>query len=189
MPSRLGPVAAARHLAPAPPVRSQFVEEDPATLVVGTDPGTLGVPATDRPDERLGQLGQRTVDLVTGKSARQPQARRVRRTGTGLELEDRAMAQDPVDLPDRGGIRRAPLHGRIPQFAERCASPIDPSQRRRRVRHTGRLEAGPLVQPVDRLAGCTKVVELAPTGQARGVDEVDRRLEVDPGIVGGSIIG
>src|ERR1700690_3078061 len=101
MAGRFRPVAAAGHLAPAPLVSPRVVEEDPAAGVVGTDPGLGRLVAADRPHEWLGELGQGAVDLIAGEPAGQAQPGSDAFGRGRLELEDRAMAEDAIDLPDR----------------------------------------------------------------------------------------
>ena len=83
------------------------------------------------------------------------------------------MAQDAIDLADRRLVDRALLGRRVPQLTEGSPGASDPGKQRRGVGHEGRVQAGPLMQPIDRLAGCTEVVELAPMGQPERIDEVE----------------
>ncbi len=181
MAGRLGSIAAAGHLAPATLVGPRRVEEHPAACLIGADPGVLGAAAADGPDQWLGELGQRAVDVIAGEPAGQAQAAGVRFAWRRLKLQERTVAQDAIDFLDRADRRWAALGQGVPKLAECTAGSPDPGQGGLRFLDVSWFQARPLMQPIERRPGCIEVIEGPPPGQAEGVDEVDRRLEVDRG--------
>ena len=90
------------------------------------------------------------------------------------------MAQDAVHFPDGALGDRPALGRRVPQLTERRPGAGDAGQLGRQIGDQGRVEADPLVQPVDRLAGCMEVIELLAVAQPEGVDEIEAGLEIRP---------
>ena len=112
MAGRLGPVAAAGHVAPDPATGPGLIEEHPAARVVGADPDPLGAAVLDLVDERVGEAGEGVVERVANVAVAD-------RDAVGLldELDALAGADRPIDLGE-GLVARGPVMGdRVSQWA------------------------------------------------------------------------
>src|SRR3954463_5509001 len=167
MASHLGPVAARRHVAPAPACRSRVVVEHVATLVVRADPEARGVAARDRLDEGFHDPRERLVGRIPQMPM--PDAETV---GADRQLDGRRMTQGVVDDLDRLLVRAPSVGLGLPGLAERGSKPANPLQ--------------PDLLAAIELSGGT--LELVAVGEAAVDEEVDRSLRVGQGVVRAAVL-
>ena len=184
MATRLGLIAAGRHVAPAAPAGPGLVIEEPLAGVVRTFADAVVVTRPESADDRVGDPDEHVVHRIAHVAVPEPDA-----VGGRNELEPLLGTECPVDLVDRG-LRGPLLVGdRVGDLPERRPRREDPIQGFAALA----VLAGPddplslaghavLDEPVGGDVDRCQSVDVCTVLELVGVQEVERGFQGDRGV-------